>query len=207
MGRLLRAGNGAIVTSWWLPSEKCPESSTGWLGMASSLGWSKVLPEYGSGPGALDSCSTFSISTMKAVDSSASLVACVWHVMTHAQKPDFVFLRHGRVHLNRRGRQLSRLLAAEVCAPAVVILYTPCSEVVWRVLANHSIRQFPLHFPTRASPCNITFQLDCNTRRKTAGYLGRGGEGRRKSPRGRKIAENSWVPEKWWVKKIVFMRN
>jgi len=24
----------------------------------------------------------------------------------------------------------------------------------------HSIRQFPLHFPSRASPCAITFQLD-----------------------------------------------
>jgi len=24
----------------------------------------------------------------------------------------------------------------------------------------HSIRQFPLHFPTRASPCAITFQVD-----------------------------------------------
>jgi len=43
------------------------------------------------------------------------LVDCVWNVMTHAQKPDFVFRRNGRVHLNRRGRQFSRLLAAEVC--------------------------------------------------------------------------------------------
>jgi len=32
--------------------------------------------------------------------------------MAHAQKPDFVFLRNGRVNLNRRGRQFSRLLAA-----------------------------------------------------------------------------------------------
>jgi hypothetical protein len=29
-----------------------------------------------------------------------------------------------------------------------------------RVLATHSIRQFPLHFPSRAFPCTITFQLD-----------------------------------------------
>ena len=29
-----------------------------------------------------------------------------------------------------------------------------------RVLATLSIRQFPLHFPTRASPCAIRFQLD-----------------------------------------------
>ena len=35
--------------------------------------------------------------------------------MAHAQKPDFVFRRNGRVHLNRQGRQFSGLLAAEVC--------------------------------------------------------------------------------------------
>ena len=29
-----------------------------------------------------------------------------------------------------------------------------------RVLATHSIHQFPLHFPSRASPCAITFQVD-----------------------------------------------
>jgi hypothetical protein len=69
---------------------------------------------------------------------------CVWNVMGHAQKPDFVFRRNGRVHLSRRGRQFSRLLAAEVCASAVVMLDTPCSEVVWRVLDTHFIRQFPL---------------------------------------------------------------
>ena len=83
-----------------------------------------------------------------------------WNVMTHAQKPDFVFRRNGRVHLNQQGgRQFSRLLAAEVCASAVVMLDTPCSEVVWRVLATHAIRQFPLYFPSRTSPCAITFQL------------------------------------------------
>ena len=87
-------------------------------------------------------------------------VDCFWNVMAQEQKPDFVFRRNGRVHLNRRGRQFSRLLAAEVCASAVVMLDTPRSEVVWRVLVTHSIRQFPLHFPSRASPCAITFQLD-----------------------------------------------
>jgi len=57
------------------------------------------------------------------------------------------------------GRQFSRLLSAEVYASAVVILDTPSSGVVWRVMATHSIRQFPLHFPAHASPCAITFQL------------------------------------------------
>ena len=80
--------------------------------------------------------------------------------MAHAQKPEFVFRRNGRVHLNRQGRQFSLILAAEVCASVVAMLDTPSSEVVRRVLATHSIRQFPLHFPFRASPCVITFQLD-----------------------------------------------
>jgi len=58
------------------------------------------------------------------------------------------------------GRQFSRLLAAEVCAKALVMLDTPCTEVVWRVLATHYIRQFPLHFPARASTFDVTIQLD-----------------------------------------------
>jgi len=87
-------------------------------------------------------------------------VDCVWNVMAHAYKTDFVFRRNGRVHLNGLGCQFSRLLAAEVCASAVVMLDTPCSEAVWRVLATYSIRQFLLQFPSRASPCDITFQLD-----------------------------------------------
>jgi hypothetical protein len=94
---------------------------------------------------------------------------CVWNVMAHAQKPDFVFRRNWRVHLNRQGRQFSRLLAPEVYVPAVVMLDTPSSEVVWRVLATHSIHQFPLHFPSNASPCAITFQLDSTAKERCSG--------------------------------------
>jgi len=35
--------------------------------------------------------------------------------------------------------------------------YTMFRSSTW-VLATHSIRQFPLHFPSRASPCAIRFQ-------------------------------------------------
>jgi hypothetical protein len=84
--------------------------------------------------------------------------------MAHVQKPDFVFRQNGRVHLSRRGRQFSRLLEAEVCASVIVMLDTLCSEVVWRVLATHSICRFTLHFPSCASPRAITFQLDCITK-------------------------------------------
>jgi hypothetical protein len=41
--------------------------------------------------------------------------------MAHAQKPNFVFRRNERVHLNRRGRQFSRLLAVEVCPSAFIV--------------------------------------------------------------------------------------
>jgi len=80
-----------------------------------------------------------------------------WHTRRH-QISSFGW--NGRVYLNRQGCQFCRLLAAEVCASAVVMLDTPCSEVVWRVLATHSIRQFPLHLLSRTSPCAITFQLE-----------------------------------------------
>ena len=67
--------------------------------------------------------------------------------MAHAQKPDFVFRRNGRVHLNRRGRQFGRILAAEVCASAVVILDTPCSEVVWEYWLRAPFASFPFTSP------------------------------------------------------------
>ena len=67
--------------------------------------------------------------------------------MAHAQKPDFVFRRNGRVHLNRRGRQFSRLLAAEVCASAVVMLDTPRSEVVWEYWLPTPFATFPFTSP------------------------------------------------------------
>ena len=110
--------------------------------------FSFVYPEHGGGTFLFNEC---------------QLLDCVWNVMAHTQKPDFVFRQNGRVYLYRRGCQFSRLLAAEMCASAVVMLDTPCAEVVGRVLATRSIRQFPLHFPYRASPCAITFQLDSTT--------------------------------------------
>ena len=75
---------------------------------------------------------------------------CVWNVMAHAQKPDFVFRQNGRVHLNRRGRRFSRLLAAEVCASVVVMLVTPMSR------GSVKSTVYPLHSPVSPSiphPC------------------------------------------------------
>jgi hypothetical protein len=90
--------------------------------------------------------------------SYVSRVDCAWNVMANSQKQRFVFQRDGWVHLNWRGRRFSRLLEAEVCSSAVVMLDTACSEVVWRVLSTLVIRQFPLQFLCLSSPCAITFQ-------------------------------------------------
>jgi len=67
--------------------------------------------------------------------------------MAHAQKPDFVFRRNGRVHFNWRVRQFSRLLAAEMCASAVVMLATPRSEVVREYWLPTPLASFPFTSP------------------------------------------------------------
>ena len=94
---------------------------------------------------------------------ASPMIDASWNVMAHAQKPDFVFCRSGRVHLNRRGRQFSPILAAGVCVSEIVMLDTLCSKVVWRVLAAHSIRQFPLHFPSlrHRVPSHFNWSLPC----------------------------------------------
>ena len=131
-----------------------------------------------------------------------------WNVVAHSQKPDFVFRRNGRVHLNRRGASVQSTTGSRgvrvsgsnagytmfrgsvkgigyplhspvspFTSPPVrhrvpshfnwtLMLDTPCSEVVWRVLATHSSRQFPRLFPSDASPFAITFQLE-----SIAGYI------------------------------------
>ena len=75
------------------------------------------------------------------------VVDCVWNLMAHVQKPNFFFRRNGRVHLNRRGRQFSRLQAAEVCASAVVMLDTPRFEVVWEYWLPTQFPSFPFTSP------------------------------------------------------------
>jgi len=72
-------------------------------------------------------------------------VDCGWNVMAHAQKPDFVLRRNGRVHLNRRGHQFSRLLAGELYTSACRVCTARaslCSAVMWRLLVTHSLLLF-----------------------------------------------------------------
>jgi len=69
------------------------------------------------------------------------------NVMAHAQKLDLVFQRNGRVHLYRRGCQFSRLLAAEVCASAVVMLDRPRSHTVHECWLPTPFASFPFTSP------------------------------------------------------------
>ena len=85
--------------------------------------------------------------------SNAVMVEASWNVMAHAQKPDFVFRRNGRVHLNRRGRQFSRLLAAEVCASGF-IAGSNAGYTMFR--GSEKGTGYPLHSPVSPSiplPC------------------------------------------------------
>jgi hypothetical protein len=80
--------------------------------------------------------------------------------MSHAQKPDFVFRRNGRVHLNRRGASVQSTTGSR----GVRISGSNAGYTMFRGSVKstgyHCIPEFPLHFPSRASPCAITFQLD-----------------------------------------------
>jgi len=75
------------------------------------------------------------------------MVELVRNVMAHAQKPDLVFQRNGRVHLNRRGFQFSRLVAADACASAVVMLDRPSSDTVQDCWLPIPFAYFPFTFP------------------------------------------------------------
>jgi len=78
-----------------------------------------------------------------------------WNVMAHAQKPDSVFRRNGRVHLYRRGRQFSRLLAAEVCTSAFIV-GSNAGYTMFR--GSEKGTGYPLHSPVSPSlplPCVI----------------------------------------------------
>ena len=91
--------------------------------------------------------------------------------MAHAQKPDLVVQRNGRVHLNRRGSQFSRLLAVEECGSAGRPWIDHVPRHSARVVATLSIRLFPLHFPSHASPCAITFRKACTECQYIQNYI------------------------------------
>jgi len=94
-------------------------------------------------------------------------VEASWNVMEHAQKPDFVFRRNGRVHLNQRGASVQSTTGSRgVRISGSNVGYTMFLGSV-KGTGTHSIRQFPRHFPSRASSA-IIFQLDSTLQFSTA---------------------------------------
>ena len=74
--------------------------------------------------------------------------------MAHAQKPHFVFRPNGRVHLNRRGGQFSRLLASR----GVRISGNNAGYTMFRGSVKSTV--YPLH-----SPVSPSLPLPCVTMR------------------------------------------
>jgi len=82
-----------------------------------------------------------------------SIVDCVWNVMAHAQKPDFVFRRNGRVHLNRRGESVQSTTGSR----GVRISGSNAGYTMFRSSVKST--GYPLHSPLSPSlllPCVTT---------------------------------------------------
>jgi hypothetical protein len=84
-------------------------------------------------------------------------VDCVWNVMAHAQKLDFVFRRNGRVHLNRHGGKGGGSVQPTTGRRAVHIslegLYCSCKPVF---CSHVTLTGYPLHSlvsPSLLLPC------------------------------------------------------
>jgi len=95
--------------------------------------------------------------------------------MAHAQKPDFVFRRNRGVHLNRQGRQFSRLLGSRgvgircsnaeytmfrgsakgtvypLCSPVSTSLPLPCVTVSHHISTGVSLSMFKFDIHLRYS--------------------------------------------------------
>jgi len=82
--------------------------------------------------------------------------------MAHAQKPNFVFQRNGRVHLNRRGASVQSTTGSR----GVRFSGNNAGYTMFRDSVKGT--DYPLHSPVSPSlplppppsPCAITFQLD-----------------------------------------------
>ena len=78
------------------------------------------------------------------------LIDCVWNVMAHVQKPDFVFRRNGRAHLNWRGASVQSTTGSRgVCISGSNAGYT-------KFRGSVKGTGYPLHLPVSPSlplPC------------------------------------------------------
>jgi hypothetical protein len=102
--------------------------------------------------------------------------------MARAQKPDLVFQRSGRVHLNWWGRQFSRLLAGELC-PSLLGLYCSCEPVFCSHVTHTG---YPLHSlvsPSLLLPCvTVCHHISNAVYSRLGGPQGRSGQMRKISP-------------------------
>jgi len=77
-------------------------------------------------------------------------VHCVWNVMAHAQKTDFVFRRNGRVHLNRQGASVQSTAGSRG-------VRISCSNAAYTKFRGRvKSTGYPLHSPVSPSlplPC------------------------------------------------------
>ena len=82
--------------------------------------------------------------------SDQQAVEASWNVMAHAQKPDFVFRRNGRVHLNRRWASVQSTTGSQV----VRISGSNAGHTMFRGSVKGT--GYPLHSPVSPSlplPC------------------------------------------------------
>ena len=83
--------------------------------------------------------------------------------MAHAQRPNFLFRRTRTSPFKSAGASVQSTDGSR----GVRIRFSNAGFTTFRgsvrVLAIHSIRQFPLHFPSRASPCAVRFQTHSTT--------------------------------------------
>jgi hypothetical protein len=81
------------------------------------------------------------------------MVDCVWNVMAHEQKPDFVFRRNGRVDLHRRGASVQSTTGSRVVRISLQGLYCSCKPVF---CSHVTLTGYPLHSlvsPSLLLPC------------------------------------------------------
>ena len=90
---------------------------------------------------------------------------CVWNVMAHEQKPDFVFRRNGRVHLNRRGASVQWTAGSR----GVRISGSNAGYTTFRGSVKGS--GYPLHSPVIPShPPPLRHRVPSHFNRTLAGY-------------------------------------
>jgi len=104
------------------------------------------------------------------------LVQASWNLMAHAQKPDFVFRRNGRVHLNRRKASVQSTTGSQVLRNSG----NNAGYTMFRGSVNST--GYPLHSPVSPSlplPCvtvchhistGVYYQAVQNPRTSTRSY-------------------------------------